>query len=168
MPAGDKLLRLADELGVEARWLATGEGPVTATADDPDWVSLPRYDLLGFAEYGKPDAADVVRLRRDLLGRWGSASNLWLATMPSDATPEIAREGDLLLCSDPAPPLMDGRVYAFRLDGRLLIRRVQFRAEGLMLKVDRNDPDPIVVQASDVDRLYPIARILAAIVLQPV
>ncbi len=167
MPAGDKLLRLADELAVQARWLATGEGPRYDPADN-DWVSFYKYDLLAFSEYGKPDSDEVVPLRKELLGRWVGVPNLWLATMPSDAAPEIAREGDLLLCSNPELQLIDGRAYAFILDGRVLVRRVQFGTSGLLLKVGRGDPDPVVISPEDIDRLYPIARILAAIVLQPV
>ncbi len=167
MPAGDKLLSLADQLGVEPRWLASGEGLKNA-AEDSDWVILPRYDLLSFNENGKPDSVEKVALRRDLLGRWGNVSKLWVAAMPSDAAPEIAREGDTLLCTDPEPQLVDGRAYVFQLDGRTIVRRVQFRPEGLVLKTDRTDPDPYLLKPEDLDRLQPIARILAAVVLKDV
>ena len=168
MPA-DRALNLARVLGVRPEWLILGMGsPNEGGVEGADWVTLPRYDLQAFSDYGKPDVEERVRLRRELLGRWAGSAGLWVAEMPSDAAPEIAHEGDLLLCSDPSPPLADGRVYAFRMDSRVLVRRVQFRPDGLVLRVAKADPDPFVVAPKDVDRLYPIARILAAIVLQPV
>jgi len=118
MPAGDKLLALADELGVQARWLGSGEGPRRETAEDEDWVVLPRYDLDEFTEYGKPAPEEWTSVRRDWLGRRGATPvGLWLTTMPAGA-PEIAAEGDTLLCQDAAVRPVDGSVYVVMLAGR--------------------------------------------------
>ncbi len=169
MPSADRALALADALGADPRWLISGVGersPV-GLGYEADSVALPKLDLMAFSEEGKPEPQESMGVKREWLGRW-PAAGLWVAEMPSDSVPEIAREGDLLVCQDPVGPPVDGRAYAFLLDGRLLIRRVQIRKDGLALKTSRDDRDPLVIPPDQAENLIPIARILAAISLQPV
>ncbi len=169
IPPADRALRLSAALFVRPEWLVLGFGerPAPGFNHDSESMALPKLDLTAFGEDGKPEPGETVGVKREWLGRW-SSPGLWVSEMPSDSAPEIAREGDLLVCQDPTLPLIDGRAYAFLFDGRLLIRRVQIRADGLVLKTDRNDPDPLVIPPDRAESLIPIARILAAITLQPV
>jgi len=92
---------------------------------------------------------------------------LWVAALPSDAMPEIGREGDLLLCQDIELPLVDGRVYIFLLDRQPIVRRVQVRPDGLLLK-GGPDTDPINIPPDRIDGVVPVGRVLAAIQVRSV
>ncbi|MDP1962024.1 MAG: LexA family transcriptional regulator, partial [Reyranella sp.] len=173
MPAGDTLFRVADALGVDARWLATGigeaGGQVAAQGDDAGWVRLPRLDLFAFREGIRPDPVEQVPIRRDWLAMAArSSAPMWVADMPSDAMPDVAREGDAIVCREPDRPLADGRVYVLLLDGQPIVRRVQLRPEGVVLKAGDPSIDPITLAADRLDQLVPIGRVLAAMTLQAV
>jgi transcriptional regulator with XRE-family HTH domain len=174
IPAADRAFAIADALGVDPRWLVMGVGerapaPI-GESEDGDWLLLPAYDVAGFGEYGKPEPRERVRIRRDwLMGvNVRMTDSLWLTDMPGDAMPEVAREGQMLVCQDPAATLMDGRVYIFLLDGRPLVRKVYMRPEGLMLTTNDRNIEPIILTEDRADQLIPVARVLAAINLSPV
>lgn len=172
IPSADRALLIADALAVNVRWLITGRGPRESAESpraDDDWRELPRYDLFRFGEEGRPEPEEMVRIRRDWISRLArAAADPWLAEMPSDAMPDIGREGDLVLCEDVRPPLVDGRVYVFLVDSRPIVRRLQARPEGLLLKASAPDVDPIMVRAEDVESLVPVGRVLGSISLQAV
>src|SRR5690606_37019417 len=148
-------------------WLILGEAAGPAPADDSDRLVLPRYDLFQFSEYGKPAPEEMVPLRREWLMGVRATSGLWLADMPADVT-DVAREGDTLVCQDVSPPLVDGRTYIFLLDGRPIVRRVQFRPEGLLLKTGDPAIEPILLSEDRLEHLFPVARVLGSITLNHV
>lgn len=161
----DNLFAIADALGVYARWLLRGEGPQAANLPTDDMVQLPRYDLFEFGEHGKPAPSETVPLPAAWLrAAVKTTTALWLAEMPSDAMPSLAREGELLVCRDPEPQLQDRRVYIFLLDGRPLVRRAFVRPEGLQLRSE-DDSDTIVIAPQNLEQVIPVGRVLSAIAI---
>lgn len=169
MPSGDRLFALADVLKVNPRWLVTGAGPMDEAVPeaDPDIVTLPRFDIFAFDEHGKPEPSSYVTMRMDWLLRSArTVAGLWIADMPSDSLPEVAKEGDGLICQD-VDQLVDGRTYIFLLDGRPIVRKLQIRPEGLVLKAGGGS-DPIIISGERTEHLIPIGRVVAAIALNTV
>ncbi len=165
----DNLFAIADSLGVYARWLLRGEGPVDVSGTDAgaeDVVPIPRYDVFSFDEFGRGEPTEIASVPRWLIAQLRSATGLWLAEMPSDALPEVAAEGDTIVCRDPDSPLQDRRVYIFLMDGRPIVRRVQVRSDGLLLSGSSPD-DEITLRPDELDRLTPAGRVLGAITLNP-
>lgn len=142
--------------------------PERQTSLDEDLVYLPRYDLFAFAEGERPSSVDTVPLQREWLIRAARTDrDVWLAEMPSGAMPEVAAEGETILCRFAEPPLQDRRVYVLQLDGRPIVRRVQLRPGGLLLTAGDPSVEPLELVGEDVERVAPIARVLASITLQP-
>lgn len=172
MPAGDTLFLLADALGVNPRWLATGVGEEEKqgeASESDDSVRLPVIDLFRFDEGHMPDPIDTLLIRREILASAVRTTGpLWVAIMPSDTMPDIAREGDQIICREPDAPLVDGRAYVFLLDGRPIVRRVSVRPEGLLLKAGDKVTDPILIEPDQLERLAPVGRVLAALTVQAV
>lgn len=198
MPAADRALSLADALGVSPRWLISGQGERSQVttfdrlkagiakyrdaisagghlmdASAADWVMLPRFDLFSWNDDGKVDIIEMVPFRRDWLSRYlFTSSGLWLTTMPSDAMPSIAREGDLIICKQIEHQLVDGRTYIFRLGGSPIIRRVAIRPEGYVLSTGDGSAEQLVVprdaDPGDVDLPHAVGRVLAAVAVRPV
>ncbi|HEY2179657.1 MAG TPA: S24 family peptidase [Caulobacteraceae bacterium] len=165
VPAADRAFAIARELGVSAEWLITGEGARRPSESDSDWLVVPRYDLLAFEPDATQEPVEMMRIRREWVSRAvKSVRRLWVTTLTSDAMSDIGREGDLVLCEDVAPPLADGRVYVFLLDRTPIVRRLQMRPEGLVLKATDSAVDPITITAERSDALLPIGRVLATIV----
>lgn len=167
----DNLFSLADALGVRPRWLIRGEGEMldAVAADNAGFVNLPRYDVFQFGEYGKGVAEETVQLPASWLqAAVKTTSGLWIAEMPSDALPSVAREGETIICRDPETPLQDRRVYIFLLDGRPIVRRVAFQPNQVVLRGE-DEADTITLRPEELEeRLMPAGRILATVRLDQV
>jgi len=167
MPAADTAFKLARELGVRPEWLIEGQGQVVADAEvvglQGPVTLLSKYDLFAFSEDGKPLANETVALPNTwLLGAVRTTSGLWIAEMPSDAMPSLAREGDLLICRDAEERLQDRRIYVFLIDGRPIVRKVFVRPDGLQLRSE-DDSDTMLITPHELEALTPIARVVSAI-----
>lgn len=163
-PSADRALALADELTVDLRWLVSGSGDARATASGDDWVTLPRYDLYDFTGPEKPVPVEEIPLQRTSLdGRTRYTQGLWLAYLPDDATPDLGREGDMIVCRNPDPPLVEGRTYAFLLDGRPVVRKLSIRPEGLVLKAGDPGIDPVTVPPDNAETLVPLGHVVVSI-----
>lgn len=179
-PNSEQLFPLSDALRVSPRWLLYGDSapaqPDLLDATDADWMMVPRYDLFRFTTDGKPDPLGSMPIRRDWLARaFRLTTGLWLTEMPMDAMPEVAREGDTIICRDVEPrepELIDGRVYIFLLDGSPIVRRLAIEPGRLVLTVSDGSTRPIVVERRDPphmgDGLFPIARVIGRFGLQTV
>lgn len=167
----DNLFSLADALGVRPRWLIRGEGEMLdrQQGDASDLIALPRYDVFRFGEYGKGLPEETVQLPASWLRASVKAtSGLWIAEMPSDALPSVAREGETIICRDPETPLQDRRVYIFLLDGRPIVRRVAFQPNMIVLRGE-DEADTINLRPEELEqRLMPAGRILATVRLDQV
>jgi hypothetical protein len=168
MPSAERALALADVLGVDYRWLIAGLGDRAAAApSQEDSVVLPQFDPFRFDEYGKgPPVSDVV-VPRWLLAPVKQTTGLWLCAMPSGALPDVAAEGEMIVCRDPEIPLQDRRVYIFTVDGRPVVRRLWVRADGLQL-TGESDTDTIFFKPDEAENIVPVGRVLAAISLNQV
>lgn len=187
IPRADNGLKIANALECSLEWLLSGvdrQAPAAAAnnrratdsnladAAEADWVMLPRYNPFEFGPDGKPEPIGRQPFRKDWLARSVRVTNnLWLCDMPSEAMPDVAHEGDTLLCHDDVTPLGDGRVYLFLLDGRPIVRRVQIRPEGLVLTSTDPSIAPMIFRADDMEGamegLAPVARVLGSIRLLP-
>lgn len=119
IPSADRAFLLADMLEVDPRWLVTGEGqPTPLACEDEELVQLPCRSL--------PEGTVVEWApfsRKWLLRAFGRAEGLWVTDMPSQALPEIAREGDPILCMD-ADRLVEGGLYLVALGMGVAVRQL--------------------------------------------
>jgi hypothetical protein len=171
-PDPESALALADALGVHFRWLITGVGP-RDVEPEPDVIEgrmvLAKYDLAAFTEAFRPPPTEYLSVRTDWINRITRATNrIWVADMTSSAMPSVAREGDTLVCQDIEPPVIDGHTYLFFIRTDLVIRRVQIRPDGIVLRCDDSTIEPIVVGPDQADQVTPIARVLGSILVKAV
>ena len=168
----DNLFSLADAVGVQPRWLIRAEGEMEtspAPGSTSDLIKLPRYDVFAFGEYGKGPAVETVQLPASwLIAAVKTTNGLWLAEMPSDALPDVAREGETIICRDPETPMQDRRIYIFLLDGRPIVRRIAFQPNLVVLRGE-DEADTITLRPDEMaERLMPAGRILARVRLDQV
>lgn len=164
IPSGDRLLALAEALGVTPQWLLWREGPRAAPEVDAltpeDAVIVPRYDLSDVHEHGKGQPRDKVPLPLDwVLPVARNAAGLWIVEVP---------DGPAYLCRNPeTQDLVSGRRYLLLLSGRPLIARVRVQKGGLELAPDDDEGGAVFLAGDDSDQLVVVGRVLAQIALSP-
>ena len=172
----DTAVKIARALGTTVEYLLEGGTPATGgaslvTVSEADFVWVPRFDLWSFDADGKPAAIEAIPIRRDwLYGVLRRSGGLWFADMPSDVLPDVAHEGETIVCEDPGPNLQERGIYAFWRDGEVMVRRVSYSSGGYTLSAEsvpqielprRGQPPPD-------ELLTPIARVLATYAVREV
>mgnify|MGYP001759744139 CR=1 FL=1 len=171
VPSADRLFALADELQVSARWLLDGsdeEQPQRVISQTDDWVWVPRYDLLKVASHGRGVNEDVIHVDRNwLLRTFGKTDGIWFAEMPSDTLSDLVQRGETLVLEDVAGGLVEGRHYAFLLDGRIVVRRYDVVPGKIVLSGSNPGMVPITVEIAELGKsLVPVAHIIGAFSLR--
>ena len=161
IPSADRAFLIADAVGVDVRWLVTGQG--TAAGDEDEWVRLPYRSLSGdSASEAERRAAPV---RRDWLRReFGPVETLWVTDMPSNAFPEVAREGDPILCRD-AGGLVEGGFYLVQLETALVVRRLTATPGGQVLTTNDAFTEPMAPAFSQAPAVpFLVGRVIGTLV----
>lgn len=148
IPRADKAVSIAAALGSSVEELIAGAGLAMRPRDsDPGMRLLPLYSFQELAT-GRPKVAQrgfnvpLVWLQRPAC----TGCDPWCVSL-TDGLPDIAEQGDILLCCDAELPLVDNRNYLFMLGGRQLIRRVSLHPDGMLLiSTDRHTP-PLLLPA---------------------
>jgi phage repressor protein C with HTH and peptisase S24 domain len=157
-----KLVFLAKALQVSLQWLLTGEGEMDAVesatvvpasnsasprseSEDREWVSVPRFDVVASAGPGQEDVKEVVveyvrfsePWLRQALGV--PPQNLSLLTVEGESMEPLLRAGDLVMVNSSTDALRADGVFLMRLEGSLLIKRIQ-RLPGGLYRVTSENP----------------------------
>ncbi|MBU6167043.1 MAG: hypothetical protein KGQ52_13085 [Alphaproteobacteria bacterium] len=161
-PGAEPAVRIAQALDVSVEWLITGQerrprGSLRS-ADDAEWVDLPRYDLHAFTPEGKPEPAEVIPIRRDwLYSHVRRSKNLWLAELPTSKFPALGIAGDLILCEDTESWAAQG-FYLWFLEGKPIVRN---------FPEDKQPPPPGTWEPDEPPGMRIAARILGTFGLKP-
>lgn len=163
-PSSEQLFPLSDALGVDPRWLISGEesrGAAALTAaDQADFEWVPRFDLRDVRDDGKGDRIDETPIRKDWLAqRLGTSSELWLTAILSDYPALDLAEGDLVFCREAEPQeLLNGQLILWRINQGIIVARYSVASGAGQITMDGDN----VVTAREVspEQYVPIARIL--------
>lgn len=160
-PTVENAVKIAQALDVSVEWLITGKESrprqAVRSADDAEWVDLPRYDLNAFTPEGKPEPIEVIPIRRDwLYSHVRRSKRLWLAELPTSKFPALGVAGDLILCEDTEDWAPQG-YYLWFADGKPVVRSFS----------DEKPPPGALVPYEDGPTLRIAARILGTFGLKP-
>lgn len=185
------LLRGIVALGVNANWLLTGDGPMllsellsnaledfvvaeklqrtadTMRSSQGEFVSIPLYDVQVAAGVGSVvDAENVV----DFLSfkhEWirselhASPSDLYLVHVDGESMEPTLRPGDVILIDHRDQSVSRDGVYVLRMDGALLVKRLQRKPGGLIkVSSDNQAYDSFEVSPSDFSDFSVIGRVV--------
>ena len=153
VPSVDTMQRIADWLGVSLKWLLFGDD------DTPDlYVSVPEYDVEFSAGHGKTLFSERKPVRHVLyLRQWfvDNAINPARAVRVKifgESMRPLLWEGDSALLNLDEINVIDGRVYAFRVDDDLFIKRLAvIPGVGLKIMSENSDYDTTVLDADKFD-----------------
>jgi phage repressor protein C with HTH and peptisase S24 domain len=141
MPKADDALKIADELGIDLRWLLTGEGEMGEAPPD-GLVMVPRFDLrLAAGDGAWNERAQSLgsipfegAMLRRLLGRAG-AGGLAVFQVTGDSMEPTIRDGSLVLVDERDTRLADA-VFAFVAVDEARIKRFRRTLTGIEIASD--------------------------------
>jgi phage repressor protein C with HTH and peptisase S24 domain len=171
-PTRPVLKALANAVGVSFLWLATGEGPMrkpdgvteppsgrAPSSPDPDaYCYIPLYDVYASAGHGaqidQEQVIDKLAFKQDWLkGEMGlNPDNCCLIHVTGDSMEPTLHKKDVVMLDRSHTIYIEDGVYCLRLDGGLLVKRVQ-RINGNQVKIisDNAVYQPFIMNTADVE-----------------
>ena len=130
---GTNLLKAATFLGVSAKWLADGIGPMRdGDAQDPvesDFVSVKRVDVKFSNGHGQivyhEDERPPLSFRTDFLRKLGiPAGKAVVVDAQGNSNEPKIQDGAVVLLNSADNSNLNGDFFAFRVNGELMIKRL--------------------------------------------
>lgn len=161
IPRADDALVIADGLGLDFRWLMTGEGD----REPADMVALPTFNDRPSAGGGAVAqtryASGTVAFRAD----WLRALNInprqaHVLFARGDSMEPTIRDGDMLIVDRSIDRVVDAGIYVVTVAGMLLVKRVQVRRDStLVLKSDNGLYDDEIIPREDLPSIVVEGRV---------
>lgn len=155
-PGIDKAVHIANSLGVNLDWLATGEGPMRPEERAPgrpqldegigiEFSLVPQYAVEASAGAGRvvERESEVGKLafRRDWIRQKGlSAKDLVVIRVVGDSMSPTIRDGSLVLVDTSQEHARADGIYVIMVDGHLMAKRLQPDLAGGGLYIRSDNP----------------------------
>lgn len=177
-PNVERLVAIADALGVTVEWLATGRGPksfsdqsysysdsiTTESANDYSYINL--YDAevsMGTGAWNDDERVIYpLAFRKDWLLQQGINPQYCAAIVArGDSMEETIKDGATLLVNLNDNTIGRDGVYVIRFDGHLLAKRLQRSFDGsVIIKSDNPAYSQITVPKDQVTELHIVGRVV--------
>lgn len=172
-PGIDKIEALAASVGVRPEWLATGEEPMkagekpTTISEKPEGYLVPMLDVEASAGYGNLDQQELVVEHVAFRPEWlrnelgVNLQSIVLIRARGDSMEPNIRDGDLLLIDHNQIHDRTDAIYLVLLEGRLMVKRVQFLLKGKVKLISDNSAyEPLMVNLADLDDFRLVGRVV--------
>nr|DAD68291.1 MAG TPA: repressor protein CI [Podoviridae sp. ct4s49] len=166
------ILELAEILGVDAKWLQSGEGelPEISTALSTSELIDTQHDgrhkhridyldvraaagLTGFENSDYPEVISSLYLTDEgmlqIIGK-KNANGICIVNVPTDSMEPTIRKGDLVFIDTKINAYNGDGIYAFTIDGALFIKRIQKMIGGGYRMISDNEIYPPEVISDEV------------------
>ena len=179
-PSRSRLVAIAEAAGVNVGWLAAGEGPMEREAAyiyigegetegrGEGWVEPPpgsdpaEFDLVPMVETRLCAGNGSFVLSENVEGYYAfrkswvrsvaaSARDLVLMRVDGDSMNQTIRSGDTVMIDAGRRTIIEGQVFALRVDDTIMIKRLSYRPGGRVLvgSDNRQEFDPYEVDLAD-------------------
>lgn len=178
MPTVPKLVQIANGLGVNLLWLATGSGPkyrgdnpqvseqLSQELETPGFTLIPRLDVEASAGAGalahSEEPIDFLAFQES----WLTARNInprfaRVLTAKGDSMEPTIRDGDMLLIDTSINNIKDNTIYVIVYGEILLVKRVHSRLNGTIQLISDNSLYPVEdVTAGELNQLQIAGRVM--------
>ena len=150
-----KLHAVAEYLGVRARWLETGQGPMrpeqgdlldASFEDKYDRVTVVRGAMLsggpGKVSWEFEEVDQHFAFRRNWLAEKGlRAERCRIYEVSGDSNAPYIRHGDVVMINLDDRKVMDGEFYGLAFGDDLRVKQLAFRADGALKVISAAEPD---------------------------
>lgn len=182
---GGQVFEALVRLGFNATWFFSNDAPMLIQDQVPkgdgrqcslaepsasynvEYVHIPRYEVNASAGGGaivhSEQVVDYLSFRADWVRSTLGVSvrDLALISVIGDSMEPSLSEGDVVLLDMTTTSVLDGSIYALRLNGGLLVKRIQRMLDGsLVVKSDNARYDTETVSEDKADRLKIVGRVV--------
>lgn len=169
-----KLHAIAEYLGVRARWLETGQGPMRpeqgdlldASFDDKyDRVTVVRGAMLsggpGKVSWEFEEVAQHFAFRRQWLVDKGlRAERCRIYEVSGDSNAPYIRHGDVVMINLDDRKVVDGEFYGLAFGDDLRVKQLAFRADGALKVISAAEPDKAeTYRGQEIDAINIIGKV---------
>jgi len=161
--AGQTLLELAAQFGLNPEWLKTGRGPAHQN-DQGKTALIPKVSARACAGGGSLELGDTVvdelPFDRSWLSRKGNPARMVAMEVVGDSMSPELEPGDNILIDQSQNRVADNNLYVVGLADTIQVKRVQVRP-GLVILFSTNQRySPVTLQGDEIDTLRVIGRVL--------
>lgn len=143
-PHADHLVRIREAFGVSIDWILTGSGSKLINEmpkDSFDYVPMAKAQISagGGAFEQEEGVKEYYSFRKDWLSRTvTSTKDAWLLTVTGNSMEPTIYDGDAVMVDLGRTHIVDGNLYAIRLDGTIMVKRLSLRPEGKIRIISDN------------------------------
>ncbi len=167
---------LASALGVDAHWLATGQGPMLPQAaalapvpgKDLELVWIPRYEVEASAGAAIPQEAATeayaLAFRQSwLLKRDLHPKSLSIITVGGDSMEPVLSDGDLILVDQNKREPAHGRAYVLRMGNELQVKYLETTTVGVRVVSANPRYPPYALSPEELEQTEIVGRVVISI-----
>ncbi|MFW5932503.1 MAG: S24 family peptidase, partial [Desulfohalobiaceae bacterium] len=156
-------LKIASIFQLNATWLETGQGRMQQPVEDQTFF-VPRVSAQACAGAGSFQVQDNVVGEIPFSQPWlrskGSAENMVIMQVIGDSMSPELEAGDFILVDLSQRQLRDQALYLVGLEDTIQVKRVQSKAEiVLLLSTNRSYP-PLALQGEEIETMRILGRVL--------
>ncbi|GHB24139.1 transcriptional regulator [Salinicola rhizosphaerae] len=162
-PGLDRLVHLAQALGIDAQWLAFGKDEQTPVAEMGDYALVPLYDAQCSAGDGAWNencrVLTHINFTRYSLRKQGlTPDHLSAIRIDGDSMEPVLHSGDTVLIDHTRTTIEGEGIYILRLDGHLYAKRLQRQFDGVAIISANKEYEKIIVPRDRLEELEIIGR----------
>lgn len=155
---GPKIARIIEQaFGLPVGWMDVDHGKEPAPAQAGEFVEVPFYAhaciAAGHGALNHSEPPSTIRFRAESIRRRGLSPTACAAVyVRGDSMAPLLEDGDVIMVDTSVTRVQDGAVYAVRIDGQELVKRLHVRPGRLLVRSENPAfPDFEVEAAAGVD-----------------
>lgn len=139
-----------------AQQVANASGLLSLDPDDDEFIAIRRIDVRLSAGRGElvtsEDEKDRLSFRADFLRAAGAnPSNTYSVSVKGTSMEPLLPDGSVILINRGSTTIINGKIFAFRLNGELLVKRLYKDADGFTARSENPEYQDIRVGPGDDD-----------------
>ena len=157
---------LAKEHALSPQWLATGAGEPHQPGAGPDdgFMQIPKVRARLCAGGGSFEVDDAVEEYYAFSSAWllrkGVPGMMVLMDVFGNSMEPLIQEGDMALIDQSRKTIIAGAIYAVGVEETVMLKRVERRPGGLVLRSDNTDYAPMLLQGEELEQVRIIGKMI--------
>jgi len=161
------ILQLFRSFGLNPDWIETGSGQTfikKSASIDSEFMIIPKVKARlsaggGSFEVGS-EIEDYYAFRKDWLSIKGTINKMVLMDIFGNSMEPEMKDGDTILIDESQKDILAGAIYAVGIDDTIMVKRLEKHPNKLVLLSDNKDYSPIYLQASEIDSVRIIGKVI--------
>ena len=161
------ILQLYRSFGLNPAWVETGAGHTflkKSTVSDSEFKNIPKVKARLSAGSGSFEVGSEIEgyyaFRKEWLSTKGSINKMVLMDIFGNSMEPEIKDGDTILVDESQKDILAGAIYAVGIDDTIMVKRLEKHPNKLVLLSDNKDYSPIYLQASEINNVRIIGKVI--------